>query len=58
MSRARAEAGKVQEVLRRLRRAAAQGGLLSLNDQSPFLDLMIQTVHPRTQTETVAWGPG
>ena len=58
MSRARAEAGKVQEVLRRLRRAPARGRLLSLNDQSPFLDMTIQTVDPRTQAETVAWGPG
>jgi hypothetical protein len=33
------------------------GRLLSLNDQGPFLDVMIQTVHPRTPAETVARGP-
>ena len=52
------EREEVQEVLRRLRRAPARGRLLYLNDQSPFLDVMIQTVHPRTQAETVAWVPG
>jgi DNA-binding transcriptional ArsR family regulator len=42
-------------VLRRLGRAPARGRLLSFNDQSPFLDVMIQTVRLRTQAATVAW---
>ena len=47
---------KVQEVLRRLIGVLARGRFLSLNDQSPFLDVMIETVDPHTQAETVVLG--
>src|SRR5439155_824678 len=52
MSRARAEAGNSTTSAAALETCPARGTLLFFNDQSPFLDVMFETVHPRTQAET------
>ena len=39
----------------RLRRSPARVGSVPSHDQSPFLDVMIQTVHTLTPAETVDW---
>jgi hypothetical protein len=58
MSYVRAGAGRSSRSAAALETCPRPGMLLSLNDQSPFLDVMIQAVHPRTQAETVAGGLG
>ena len=54
MSRTRAGAGKGTRGAAAPETCPPWDRLLSLNDPSQFLVVMIQTVHPRTQAEIIA----